>query len=40
VLARQRSSRSDISVRRFELIPGIRQAMSLARRIKRSLRNV
>ena len=37
-LGRQRSSRSDVSVRRLEQVPGIRQAAALARRVRRSLR--
>jgi hypothetical protein len=36
-LARQRSSRSSITYRSFEVIPGIQQAMSLARLLKRRL---
>ena len=38
VLALQRSSRSDITYRSIELVPGIRQAMSFARVMKRSLK--
>jgi hypothetical protein len=34
-LARQRSSRSSITYRPFEVVPGIQQAMSLARLLKR-----
>lgn len=37
-IGRQRSSRSDISVRRMEQVSGIRQAMSLARTVRRHLR--
>jgi len=37
-VAGQRSSRSDITFRRIETVPGIRQALSLARKLKRLVR--
>lgn len=37
-LGRQRSSRSDVSVRPLEQVPGIRQAMSIARSVRRRMR--
>jgi hypothetical protein len=39
-LAFQRSSRSDITYRSFELAPGIRQAITFARLIKRGIRAI
>jgi hypothetical protein len=37
-LAGQRSSRSDITFGAFESIPGVKQAMSVARKLKTALR--
>lgn len=40
VMATQRSSRSDISFRRFELLPGIKQAMGWARVMRRRMKGL